>query len=206
MNMKKTSIIISIVVFLLIAAVVIWYFNRPAEDLEKDNIIKENNIQENMIATIKTNKGDIKIELFFQDAPNTVNNFVKLSEQGFYDNTKFHRVIKDFMIQGGDPLSKDNSKKNLWGTGGPGYAFADEIHQNNKNDAGTIAMANSGPDTNGSQFFINTVNNNYLDSKHTVFGEVIEGVDVVKTIENTSTGQADQPVEDIIVQTITIQK
>jgi peptidylprolyl isomerase len=162
--------------------------------------------QKNMTALIKTNKGDIKIELFSQDAPNTVANFVKLAEQGFYDNTKFHRVIKDFMIQGGDPLSKDDSKKSLWGRGGPGYAFADEIGPNNHNYAGTIAMANSGPDTNGSQFFINTVDNNYLDSKHTVFGKVVEGMDVVYAIDSVATEGRDRPVEDIIVQTIMIQK
>ena len=105
--------------------------------------------------------------------------------------------MKGFMIQGGDPLGN--------GTGGPGYSFDDEpITQDYT--AGTIAMANSGPNTNGSQFFINTVNNNYLDSKHTVFGKVVEGMDVVKAIENTSTGQADRPVEDVVVQTITIQK
>ncbi len=159
-----------------------------------------------MTATFKTNKGDIKIELFSEHAPNTVNNFVKLAEQGFYNDTKFHRVIKGFMMQGGDPLSKDDSEKDLWGTGGPDYVFADEIHENNQNNAGTIAMANRGPDTNGSQFFINTVNNNYLDSKHTVFGKVIEGMDVVGVIENTPTGQADRPIESIIVQTIIIQK
>ncbi|KPJ55081.1 peptidylprolyl isomerase [Parcubacteria bacterium DG_72] len=159
-----------------------------------------------MTAIIKTNKGDIEIELFSQNAPNTVNNFVRLTEQGFYNNTKFHRVIKDFMIQGGDPLSKDDSRKVDWGKGGPDYVFADEIHQNNQNNSGTIAMANRGPDTNGSQFFINTVDNNYLDSKHTVFGRVVEGLDVVTAIESTSTDQADRPLKDVIVRTIIIQK
>jgi peptidylprolyl isomerase len=201
--MRKLSIIISIVIFLAAAAAVIWYFNRPVQAPAADNT--ENNA-ENMAALIKTSKGDIKIELFSNDAPNTVANFVKLAEQGFYDGTKFHRVIKDFMIQGGDPLTKDDSKKAYWGTGGPGYAFADELRPNNHNNAGTIAMANSGPDTNGSQFFINTVDNNYLDSKHTVFGKVVEGMDVVHAIENTPTNESDQPVEDVIVQTIEITK
>jgi peptidylprolyl isomerase len=201
--MRKLSIIISIVIFLAAAAAVIWYFNRLVQAPAADNT--ENNA-ENMAALIKTSKGDIKIELFSNDAPNTVANFVKLAEQGFYDGTKFHRVIKDFMIQGGDPLTKDDSKKAYWGTGGPGYAFADELRPNNHNNAGTIAMANSGPDTNGSQFFINTVDNNYLDSKHTVFGKVVEGMDVVHAIENTPTNESDQPVEDVIVQTIEITK
>ncbi len=174
----------------------------PVNVIPKNNIIQE----KNMTALIQTNKGDIKIELFSQDAPNTVDNFVNLARQGFYNATKFHRVIKGFMIQGGDPLSRDDSKKDLWGTGGPDYVFADEIYKNNKNNAGTIAMANRGSDTNGSQFFINTVDNNYLDAKHTVFGRVIEGMNVVMAIENTPTDQADRPIEDIVVQTITIQE
>lgn len=198
--MRKLSIIIPIVIFLLAAAAVIWYFNKPTEQPAVPNNTK------NMTALIKTSKGDIKIELFSQDAPNTVANFVKLAEQGFYDNTKFHRVIAGFMIQGGDPLSKDDSKRDLWGTGGPGYTFADELGPNNHNTAGTIAMANSGPDTNGSQFFINTVDNNYLDSKHTVFGKVIEGMDVVHEIENTPTNESDQPIEDVVVENIQIIK
>src|SRR5438094_8356427 len=109
-----------------------------------------------MQATLQTNKGAIVIDLFEGDAPKTVANFLKLAKSGFYDGTKFHRVIKDFMIQGGDPLTKDDSMQDRWGTGGPGYQFADEIHANNRNAVGTIAMANAGPDTNGSQFFINT--------------------------------------------------
>jgi len=108
------------------------------------------------------------------------------------------------MIQSGDPLSKDDSLKNKWGTGGPGYTFADEIHSNNYNVAGTISMANAGSDTNGSQFFINTVDNNYLDSKHTVFGKVIEGMDVVRSIENTATEGPDRPIDDVVIESIKI--
>ncbi|MBC7836808.1 peptidylprolyl isomerase, partial [Acetobacteraceae bacterium] len=103
-----------------------------------------------MQATLHTNKGDITIEFNEAAAPNTVANFVKLAQAGFYNNTKFHRVIAGFMIQGGDPLSKDDSIVSRWGTGGPGYSFADEIGANNRNDVGTIAMANAGPNTNGS--------------------------------------------------------
>src|SRR3989338_5514058 len=117
-----------------------------------------------MKATLHTTKGDIVIELMESDAPNTVANFVKLAKAGFYDGTKFHRVIKDFMIQGGDPQTKDDSLMARWGTGGPGYTFEDEIHAHNKNDIGTIAMANAGPDTNGSQFFINTPENSFLNN------------------------------------------
>ena len=157
-----------------------------------------------MVAVIKTNFGDIELELFTSDAPKTVENFVKLAEEGFYDGVKFHRVIKGFMIQSGDPLSKDDSQKSIWGTGGPGYQFADEIHANNRNVAGTIAMANSGPNTNGSQFFINTADNNFLDTKHTVFGKVIAETDVVAIIESSPTEGPDRPIDGVIIQSIEI--
>jgi len=169
---------------------------------EEDNNIL--NLSNNMVVIMQTNLGEIKIELFSSDAPKTVENFVKLARSGFYDNVKFHRVIKGFMIQSGDPLSKDDSLKNKWGTGGPGYTFADEIHSNNYNVAGTISMANAGSDTNGSQFFINTIDNNYLDSKHTVFGKVIEGMDVVRSIENTATEGPDRPIDDVVIESIKI--
>ncbi len=155
-------------------------------------------------ATLHTNKGDITIEFSTADAPNTVANFIKLARAGFYDGTKFHRVIKNFMIQGGDPLSKDESKAAMWGTGGPGYSFADEIGANNKNNVGTISMANSGPNTNGSQFFINAAPNNFLDDKHTVFGHVTAGLDVVQAIDNVQTGAADRPLEAVVINSITL--
>ena len=158
-----------------------------------------------MHATLHTNKGDITIEFFDTDAPNTVANFVKLAGAGFYNGTKFHRVIKGFMVQGGDPLSKDDSKAAQWGTGGPGYQFADEIRANNKNNIGTISMANAGANTNGSQFFINTANNNFLDTKHTTFGKVTVGLDVVSAIENTPTGANDRPVEAMVINSITLE-
>lgn len=157
-----------------------------------------------MNATLHTNKGDIVLELSPDATPTTVANFLKLAQSGFYNGTKFHRVIKGFMIQGGDPLTKDDTLAAQWGTGGPGYKFDDEIHAENKNNAGTISMANAGPNTNGSQFFINVANNNFLDTKHTVFGTVISGMDVVKTIENTQTGQGDRPVSPVIIETVTI--
>jgi len=156
-------------------------------------------------ATLHTNQGDITIEFMGDDAPNTVANFAKLAKAGFYDGTKFHRVIEGFMIQGGDPLTKDDSVANRWGTGGPGYKFEDEIHANNKNEIGTISMANSGPNTNGSQFFINTANNNFLDGKHTVFGRVIAGMDVVKKIESTETVGPDRPVEAMVIESVTLE-
>lgn len=160
--------------------------------------------QNKMTATIHTNKGDIIIELN-NETPKTVENFVKLAKEGFYDGTKFHRVIKGFMNQGGDPLSKDDSQKQFWGTGGPGYKFDDELVSTNRNDVGTIAMANSGPNTNGSQFFINVAPNNFLDSKHVVFGKVIDGMDVVTEINNVQTDSSDKPIDSIIISNITIQ-
>lgn len=158
-----------------------------------------------MQATLHTSKGDIAIEFFGADAPKTVENFAKLAQAGFYNGTKFHRVISGFMIQGGDPLTKDDTQSARWGTGGPGYQFGDEIHANNKNSAGTIAMANSGPNTNGSQFFINTANNNFLDTKHTVFGRIISGLEVVAAIESTKTAAGDRPVEPVVINSVSIK-
>lgn len=158
-----------------------------------------------MQATLHTNKGNITLELFGDDAPKTVENFVKLAKGGFYDGTKFHRVIKDFMVQGGDPQTKDDALATRWGTGGPGYTFADEIHANNRNVTGSISMANAGPNTNGSQFFINTADNNFLDTKHTVFGKVTAGMEVVSAIESAATSPMDRPLEPMVINSITIQ-
>lgn len=155
---------------------------------------------------IKTNLGNITIGLFDTDAPETVKNFLKLSKEGFYNSTKFHRVIKDFMIQGGDPNSKDSDWSND-GIGGPGYAFKDEINSH-KLVCGTLAMANSGPNTNGSQFFIVTAKETpWLDGKHTAFGQVLEGMDVVRKIENVKIDKAkgDHPIEDVVVSGIDIK-
>ncbi len=157
----------------------------------------------NPVVEMRTNFGVIKLELFADAAPKTVENFLKLSKAGFYDGTKFHRAIKGFMIQGGDPNSKDDDWSND-GTGGPGYTFEDEIHPDNHNAVGTISMANAGPNTNGSQFFINTANNSFLDGKHTVFGKVIEGMDAVGEIENLETNRNDHPLEDAVVESVKI--
>ncbi len=166
-----------------------------------------NNTQDNkkvMIAILHTNKGDITIELN-ANTPKTTENFVKLAKSGFYDGTKFHRVIKGFMNQGGDPLSKDDSKKDFWGTGGPGYKFEDEITASNKNDVGTISMANAGPNTNGSQFFINVAPNNFLDTKHTVFGKVTSGMNVVTSINTVSVDDNDRPLKPVVLEKITLK-
>lgn len=156
-------------------------------------------------ATFKTNLGDITVELFSQDAPQTVANFVKLAKDGFYNGTKFHRVIKDFMIQGGDPLSKDDTMKNRWGTGGPGYTFPDEIN-NHKLVKGSLAMANAGPNTNGSQFFIVSAEATpWLDGHHTNFGRVTAGMEVLDKIQGVETEGPDRPVKDIIIESIELK-
>ena len=156
-------------------------------------------------AVMKTNMGDITLDLFPKDAPKTVENFVKLSRAGFYNGTKFHRVIKGFMIQGGDPNSKDDDWSDD-GTGGPGYQFEDEINLH-KLVRGALAMANSGPNTNGSQFFIVTADATpWLDGRHTVFGRVVAGMEAVDKIENVATDKArgDHPTQDVIVSSIEI--
>ncbi len=156
-------------------------------------------------ALIKTNYGNITVKLYGADSPKTVNNFLNLAKKDFYNGTKFHRVIKDFMIQGGDPSSKE-ADTSLWGTGGPGYKFDDEFNAH-KLVAGSLAMANAGPGTNGSQFFIVTAASTpWLDRMHTNFGEVVEGMDIVKKIEAAPTGAADRPVKDVIVNSIELLK
>lgn len=173
---------------------------------EKNNIV-EIKTQEKTIAIMKTNLGDISLELFTADAPKTVENFLKLSKNGFYNGVKFHRVIKGFMIQGGDPNSKDDNWSDD-GTGGPGYTFEDEINAH-KLVKGALAMANAGPNTNGSQFFIVTAESTpWLDGKHTVFGRVISGMDIISKIENVATDKirGDHPKEDIIIKSVEISK
>jgi peptidyl-prolyl cis-trans isomerase B (cyclophilin B) len=149
-------------------------------------------------ATMHTNHGAIELELFDADAPKTVENFVKLSKDGFYDGLIFHRVIRDFMIQGGCPEGT--------GTGGPGYQFEDEINDN-KVVRGALAMANAGPNTNGSQFFIVTTEAaSWLDDKHTVFGRVTSGMDAVDSIEGTETGAQDRPLQDAVIERVEVHE
>ena len=146
------------------------------------------------IATMSTNHGDITIELFDADSPKTVENFKKLAADGFYDGLTFHRIIKDFMIQGGCPQGT--------GTGGPGYTFEDEFNDH-KVVRGALAMANAGPNTNGSQFFIVTIPEaGWLDGKHTVFGEIVDGMDAVDAIESTKTDGSDKPLEPQVIERV----
>jgi peptidyl-prolyl cis-trans isomerase A (cyclophilin A) len=167
-----------------------------------------------LTATLQTTQGPIVIRLFPDQAPETVRNFVELAEGGrqwtdprtgrattarLYDGTVFHRVIPDFMIQGGDPLGS--------GRGGPGYRFADEIHRDLAFDRPyLLAMANAGPGTNGSQFFITVAPTPWLNGKHTIFGEVIEGADVVDSISRVKTGGQDRPVQDVVIELVTVDR
>lgn len=152
-----------------------------------------------------TNQGSFTVQLEKEKAPKTTTNFIKLATEGFYDGQRFHRIIEDFMIQGGDPLSKDQNMKPRWGTGGPGYTFADEFHSDLSNVTGTISMANAGPNTNGSQFFINVKDNTFLDGRHAVFGKVTSGMDIVMKISKLSTDQSDKPLEDVIVEKVEVK-
>jgi peptidyl-prolyl cis-trans isomerase A (cyclophilin A) len=167
-----------------------------------------------LTATLETNQGRVVVRLFPDHAPKTVRNFVELAEGGrqwtnpktgqastgkLYDGTIFHRVIPDFMIQGGDPLGT--------GTGGPGYKFGDEIHPDLQfSRPYLLAMANAGPGTNGSQFFITTVPTPWLNGKHTIFGEVIEGADVVDRISHLKSGGQDRPVEDVVIESVAVDR
>jgi peptidyl-prolyl cis-trans isomerase A (cyclophilin A) len=171
-------------------------------------------LQPGTYARFDTTQGTFTVRLFDQEAPNTVANFVELAEgtkewtdpasgerkkAPYYDGVIFHRVIRGFMIQGGDRLGK--------GTGGPGYKFADEFHPTLRHSrAGILSMANAGPDTNGSQFFITLGPTPHLDNRHTVFGEVVEGLDVVQGIGSVPTGQQDRPVTPVMMNTVTIER
>jgi peptidyl-prolyl cis-trans isomerase A (cyclophilin A) len=164
-------------------------------------------------AVFRTNLGSFTIELFADKAPNTVANFVGLAtgekawtdpktrqqvNRPFYDGLVFHRIIADFMIQGGCPIGQ--------GTGGPGYRFADEFHPSLKHDGpGVLSMANAGPGTNGSQFFVTLVPTPWLDRRHSVFGKVVEGLDVVETIGAVRTGAGDRPINPVVIETLTIE-
>jgi peptidyl-prolyl cis-trans isomerase A (cyclophilin A) len=152
----------------------------------------------NKIAEFSTTKGNFKIELFGDKAPLTVGNFLKLVDNGFYNGLIFHRVIPDFMIQGGCPHGT--------GRGGPGYTIRDEFHPDLKhNSKGILSMANAGPNTGGSQFFITVAPTPWLDKKHAIFGKVIEGMDVVETISKVEKDRYDKPLNDVVINSLNIK-
>ncbi|HEX7118778.1 MAG TPA: peptidylprolyl isomerase [Longimicrobiales bacterium] len=153
----------------------------------------------NRIAHFQTTEGDFRIELFEDRAPRTTKNFIELTEKGFYDGVIFHRVIDGFMIQGGDPTGT--------GRGGPGYTIPDEFGPGLRHDdAGILSMANAGPNTGGSQFFITLAPTPWLDGRHAVFGRVVEGMDVVRKIGGVETGPGDRPTRDVVMEKVTIEE
>lgn len=175
--------------------------------------MSENNTATTTRVRLATSAGDIVLELYTGQSPITAGNFVKLAKEGYYDGTKFHRVIEGFMLQGGDPQTTDDSLAARWGTGGPGYTIEDEFIPGLSNVRGTISMANTGaPKTGGSQFFINLVDNTGLDfdkppmtSRHPVFGRVIEGLDIVDEIGGVATDSRDRPIEAVVIQRVTVE-
>ncbi len=202
--MAKIIIFVS-AILIFIFAFIAWYFEfykiKPIEEIEQKEKIP--------MIILKTNLGDIKIEFFEKDAPKTVANFIKLSSEGFYNGARFHRVIKGFMIQGGDPNSKDNDWLND-GMGGPGYQFEDELNPQTESYKagylkGVVAMANSGSDTNGSQFFI-MLENYPLPRNYTIFGKVVEGQDVVDKIGNLKTYENDNPRGQTTINSVEIMR
>ena len=202
-RLKQNHIIIIAFITLLIVLYVMALKNNSGTEPE---VVKPINV------TIQTTKGDIGLLLYADKTPKTVENFVELAHGDFYDGIKFHRVIKNFMIQAGDWKTKDDSLMNEWGTGGPGYMIEDEFVEDLSNMRGTISMANSGPNTGGSQWFINLVDNQPLDfdkpptsSKHSVFGRVVSGMDVVDAIGNVATEGPDRPVEPVMITDVVIK-
>ena len=182
MNKKTTP-------FLIIALLLLpIFFNQPSNMSTTDNNT-DNTIATDTTVIMETSMGKIELQIYTSTMPLTGGNFVKLVKQGFYDGVIFHRVIPGFMIQGGDPTGT--------GMGGPGYKIADEFTKSNKNLKGTISMANAGPNTGGSQFFINVEDNNFLDTKHPVFGKVTKGYEIVEAIANVERDENDKPLEDV---------
>lgn len=172
--------------------------NNPTSDNQSTSM------QPNPVVALETNKGTIEIELFQDVAPVTAGNFVKLAKEGYYDGTKFHRVIDGFMIQGGDPNSKGDDASQ-YGRGGPDYTIKDEFAPGLSNARGTISMANSGPNTGGSQFFINLVPNTYLDGKHAVFGKIVSGLEIADTISLVPRNDRDVPLDPVVVTKVTVK-
>ena len=186
---RNSTIGIAILAIVVIAASAYFIFGQNGES-EEDNLSK--------VAVIETNMGTMEIELFEAKAPETVKNFVKLIEEGFYDGVIFHRIISGFMIQGGDPTGT--------GMGGPGYKIDDEFHPDLKHDSkGILSMANAGPDTGGSQFFIILAPQPHLDNRHAVFGKLISGEDVLDEIGAVPTGPNDKPINEVKMIKVTIK-
>lgn len=188
--MKKSFIFTMLALFLLTSGCV----GASSQNEKKGDVVVKNRV-----AVFETNKGKFEVELFEDKAPQTTKNFIDLVEKKFYDGVIFHRIIANFMIQGGDPSGN--------GTGGPGYTIKDEFSPDLKHDAaGVLSMANAGPNTGGSQFFITLEKTPWLDGHHAVFGKVVKGMDVVNAIGKSETDFQDRPLEDVVIEKITIQE
>ena len=201
--MRALTIVVGVII-VGAAAYGVFLLTKDSSEMPAD--VNMNILQK---ARIETNNGTVVVELYSKDAPKTVANFIKLAQEGFYSGAKFHRVIKDFMIQGGDPLTKDDTKALLWGTGGPGYQFEDELNTATKSyqdgyRRGVVAMANAGPNTNGSQFFIMD-RDNPLPHNYTIFGKVVEGIETVDAIANAPVDTNNRPTTPVVIKRITIE-
>lgn len=197
MSRKIVSMVLVLLLQMLLVAGCSSSPSKAPDTNKKETTQQDTPMKKNSIAKFETSKGDFTVELFEDKAPITTKNFIDLTNKNVYNGLIFHRVIKDFMIQGGDP--KGN------GTGGPGYTIPDEFHPDLKHDAvGILSMANAGPNTGGSQFFITLAPTPWLDKKHSVFGKVVSGLDVVKAIGSVKTGAMDKPVENVVIKKITI--
>lgn len=206
--------VLKIAAFALVAFLLVTYIRhtQPEPALPMDDSSVATTTEHMTTAIFHTNRGNFTLELFTDAMPITTGNFIKLAEDGYYNDTRFHRVIDGFMVQGGDPLTKDATQSMRWGTGGPGYTIQDEFVAGLSNVRGTIAMANTGqPNSGGSQFFINVVDNLGLDfdkppmgSSHPVFGKVISGMDIVDAIAKTDVDASDRPVEEVIINRVEI--
>ncbi len=185
--MKNKPLIVFIAIFLL--ALLPLIINIMPKQSTAGESTKSTDNTADTIVEVQTTLGNFDLQIFTSTMPITGGNFVKLVNEKFYDGVIFHRIIAGFMIQGGDPTGT--------GMGGPGYKIKDEFTKSNKNNIGTISMANSGPNTGGSQFFINVADNNYLDTKHPVFGKVINGMDIIKKIELVETDSSDRPLDEV---------
>ncbi|MFP4401943.1 MAG: peptidylprolyl isomerase [Candidatus Nanoarchaeia archaeon] len=209
--MKKVPFFLSlsliIFVTILLSSIIIYISLSNSNSQNYSELVDQMQNVNNSLVEMNTNYGTIYIELFLEESPITAGNFKKLIEDGFYDGILFHRIIEGFVIQGGDPNTKNESLRNRWGTGGPGYVIEDEFVEGLSNTKWTLSMANSGPNSGGSQFFINLNDNTNLDfdkeplaSKHPVFGKVISGFEVIEQIAQVETQRGDVPVEDVEIE------
>ena len=208
--MEDSALVMKLITSLCALALAVGFVTARAEEPKKETATAAGKTSDNKamnaneVAVIKTSEGEMVVEFWSDVAPKTVENFKTLAKKGFYDGTCFHRVIKDFMIQGGDPLTKDPSQEASWGTGGPGYQIKAEFNDRH-HDRGVLSMARSqNPDSAGSQFFICHGNPRFLDRQYTAFGKLIKGDDVLEKIATTPTHPPDRPNKRIVIESVKI--